>query len=166
MSWTQYIKSGTPIVWKSADGDGDLTLTSLATTAMRQGEKVDLGATRAARYAVVLRTKFAANPTAGQLVYVYFSQSPSATAGSQNPGRATGADAAYADGATNQMTSAGALVALADQTAHDQLIGYLVAAQRYVSPVVYNATGVGLSATAGDHELVLYPVQDGMSEDA
>ncbi len=97
------VKSGTPIVWADVtDYAGDLgarthqiDLTSIAAAAARQGAKADLGATRAAAYAVTVAIEFAVAPTSGDVVSIWWAASPDPTAGTANPGGCTGADAAY-----------------------------------------------------------------------
>ena len=99
------VKMGTPVCWAdstdySSAGSGisrthQLDLTSLADGAAREGAKADLGATRPEAYAVLVGIEMNVAPTAGECVYVYWSESCSGTAGTGNSGGAAGADQAY-----------------------------------------------------------------------
>lgn len=164
MTTNHRIQTGTALTWKASGGDYALTLTSLAAGASRQGVKGDLGAKRATIYAVALRTKWTTAPTAGANVTVRISQSPSATAATNNTGSASGADEAYTEtnGLLDQMTYVGPLTSKAQNSAiQEQIVGYLANPLRYVMPVVTNGDSTqALSATAADHEVVLYPVED------
>ena len=88
------IKSGTPKVWKASGGDGTLTLAALAaSTGIRQGGKVDMGATRGAQWRVRVTLTFASTTTAGNAVNIYWGGSPVSTnLTGENPGGLTGAD--------------------------------------------------------------------------
>lgn len=97
------IKSGTPIVVADlTDYAGDLgartdqiDLTSIATLAARQSDKIDLGAVRAAIFAVTIAIEFAVAPGSGAIVSVWWAPSSHATAGLVNPGGVVGVDGAY-----------------------------------------------------------------------
>src|SRR4051812_38996299 len=91
-------KSGTAKVWKNSGGDYAITLNALANNAARQGVKGDLGALRADDWMMNCEFEWSVAPTAGSVVEVYWSPSPNATAGTQNDGGASGADAAYQAG--------------------------------------------------------------------
>ncbi len=149
------IKSGaTPVVWAdTTDYAGDLgsrtaqiDLTSIAAGAARQGAKVDLGATRAAVFAVTVAIEMAVAPAAAQLVSFYWAASPSATAGTANPGGCTGADAAYTGTAGDsladsilQLSLIGVMPLTTDATTVVQFITFMFSPEhRYGSPVVFN----------------------------
>ena len=82
------LEQGTPT-------DCQLSLLSLSNTAARQSAKVDLGENRARRYSVMAAFEFAATPTAGEVVELYWAPSPNSTAANGNPGGASGSDSAY-----------------------------------------------------------------------
>lgn len=149
------IKSGaTPVVWAdTTDYAGDLgsrtaqiDLTSIAAGGARQGAKVDLGATRAAVYAVTMAIEMAVAPTSGAIASLWWAASPSATAGTANPGGCTGADAAYTGTAGDsladsilQLTLVGNLVMTSDATTVVQFQTFMFSPEhRYGMPVVFN----------------------------
>lgn len=90
----QNLEFGTPT-------DVQLSLASVATGAARQSAKCDLGAVRALLYAVRAAFEFAATPTAGHVVSLYWNNSSNSTAGDGNLGNTTGSDAAYAGYSSN-----------------------------------------------------------------
>lgn len=167
-------KTGTPIVWAdSTDYSGpdftqthQLDLTSLGSGAARQGVKADLGATRARQYAVMVAFEFTGAPTAGTTVNIYWSSSPSATAGTANTGGASGTDAAYKYGEEDewvkQLDFLGSLVATNDAstTVQKQVVAIFTPPQRYGMPVVHNDTDdTGLN-DAVEMYVALIPIID------
>lgn len=170
------VKNGTPVVWAdttdySATASGytrthQLDLTSISSTAARQGDKADLGATRAARYAVFVGMEIDVAPTAGTVIEVYWSASASGTAGTGNDGGASGADAAYKAGEESewkaQLTHIGSLVLTNDAatTVQRGFLGYFTPPQRYGMPVVVNLSGQALEGDAVEMYVALVPVVD------
>lgn len=160
------VKTGTAKVWKNSGGDAAITLTSVASNAARQGAKLDLGATFAARYAAYLDIEMTTAPTAGERIELWLAWSNDATAGNFNPGGASGADAAYKAGEEDewkkQLDFGGALILTNDTngTIQRQLVGIVEAKTRYVSPIVVNKGGVALHSTAGNHAITLVPMTD------
>lgn len=138
--------NATPIVWADIGGDyGDspfagthqLTLTSLAAAAARQGAKADMDAgivaDRIARWwAFILRIEMDVASADNLTVDLYWAASPIVTAGSANPGGCSGADAAYTG------TAAGTL---AEGLLQLQRIGSL-ALQNDIATVVQQQTFV------------------------
>lgn len=170
-------KVGTQKVWADAtDFDNDpfaddyqLDLTSLASAAARQGAKGDFGATRAGQYAVFLSVEIDVAPTSGLTVEVYFGPSPDVTAGDENPGGLTGADAAYTgtagdslDDSVKQLDFIGSLVctADADPVMQTQLVGVYSPKMRYGSPVIYNKSGQAHVGDATQSYLMFQPIVD------
>ena len=172
-------KYGTPIVWAdttdySSTVSGltrthQIDLTSVATTASRQGAKADLGATRAADYIVMVAVEFASGAISNEVVDFYWAASPSTTAGNANPGGTTGADAAYTGTAGDsladslkQLTLIGSLTTTADQTTVVQYghIGVLSEIPRYGMPVVVNNSTGAFVADAVEMYVALIPVSD------
>ncbi len=78
-----------------------IDLTSLADAAARQGAKADLTAARGPNFMVFAGIEADVAPTAGELIEIYWAESPHATAGNANPGGTSGADAAYTGTACN-----------------------------------------------------------------
>ena len=169
-------KNGTPIVWADTTDFGDspiartvqIDLTSIASTAARQGVKVDLGATRAARYDVTLRVEFDVAPTSGNVVSLWWAPSPHATAGTANPGGASGADAAYTGTASDSLADSikqldliCILVATSDAaTVVNQQTGTFFPKCRYGSPVVWNETDQAFEGDAAEMSIIFMPVID------
>lgn len=171
------VKSGTPIVWAdttdySATGSGytrthQLDLTSIANGAARQGDKADLGATRAAAFSVNVGMELNVAPTAGNQIDIYWSSSFSATAGTGNEGGASGADGAYkaAEEAewVKQLTFIGSIVLTNDAstTVQRQCVNpAFMPPTRYGMPVVYNRSGQALFSDAVEMYVALHPLID------
>lgn len=169
----------TPIVWAdSTDFTGTVTgytrtaqidLTSVASAAARQGDQVDLGASRWPSYAVFLAIEFAASAASGETVDVYWAESPSGTAANANPGGVSGSDAAYTGTAgdsiadsVKQLLYLGSLVTTADNTTvvQYQKIGVMngESVLRYGSPVIVNNGTGALVADAVEMCLAFVPV--------
>lgn len=169
-------KNGTQIVWADVTDFGgspvartvQIDLTSLASTAARQGVKVDLGATRAARYDVTLRVEFDVAPTSSDIVSLWWAPSESAVAATANPGGVSGTDAAYTGTAGDS---------LADSIRQLQLVGELICTSdaatvvnqqswaffpicRYGSPVVWNEADQAFEGDAVEMSIIFTPVID------
>lgn len=169
-------KSGTPIVWadttdysSTASGytrTAQIDLTSIAANAARQGDKVDLGATRAARYAVYAGIEMDVAPTAGLTVQFFWSSSFSATAGTGNDGGASGADGAYKAGEedewASQLLRLGTMVLTNDAatTVQRQFLGFFTPPNRYGMPVVVNKGGQAFEGDAVEMYIALVPIVD------
>lgn len=146
--------------------DAQLTLASLANGAARQSAKVDLGTDWADQYNVRAAFEFAATPTAGNAVELYFGFSPHATAANGNPGNLTGSDAAYSGYATNLDASIkhlyGPLIfsCTADATTTVQVAecGILVPLERYLIIVVKNESGAAFHSDDVESHIVLDPI--------
>lgn len=170
------VKNGTPIVWAdttdynpAASGytrSHQIALASLASTKARQGAKADLGATRAARYAVFVGMELDVAPTAGTVIELYWSGSASGTAGTGNDGGASGADEAYKDGEESewkaQLTHIGSLVLTNDAatTVQRGFLGFFTPPQRYGMPVVVNLAGQAFEGDDVEMYVALVPVVD------
>lgn len=149
------IKTGTTKVWATSGGDAVITLTSLANGAGRVGGAVDMGATRAGRYRVTIITDFNASPTAGNPLEVYLVRSDDNTT---RDGALGSSDAAVSDGDIRaQCLFCGVLAA--DNTTTTQNTSFEVdTGARYLSPLIWNASGQALSGTAGDHAVRVTPI--------
>jgi len=156
------LKQGTQIVWKNSGGDKAVSLASLADGKGRCGEKADLGAVRAAEYAVTAEVNLDAQPAAGKTIEIYWAASRDNTA---FPGGATGTDAAYKDGEEDewktQLQLIGALVVTADSDAVVQTQVFAFRPPlRYGCPVVVNKTGVAFEGDEDSHRITLTPIVD------
>lgn len=165
MSVNAYLKQlvGTAISWKSTGGDYALTLTSLTNSSARQGAKGDLGSAFARRYAVLFTTAVGSAAANGLTVEVWWAASPHATAGTENPGAASGADAAFATSAEYklQLLFVGALnLSNNAGTSVQKQVFELSPPTRYGMPVVVNLSGQSLSGTAADHEVRIVPIEE------
>lgn len=169
-------KEGTPTVFaNSADYSStnsgftrtaQLNLSSLASGAARQSDKVDLGATRARMYAIRAGIEVDVAPTAGAIVEFYWSASFSATAGTGNGAGASGADGAYKAGEElewlKQAMFLGALVCTNDAapTVQVQTVGFFTPPHRYGSLIVLNTSGQALEGDGVEQYVALVPVID------
>jgi hypothetical protein len=171
------VKNGTPVVWAdttdySSTNSGytrthQIDLTSLANGAARQGAKADLGATRAARYAVRVGLEADVAPTAGTFFRLYWSASASATAGTGNDGGASGADAAYKASEeaewVRQLIHLGDIPATNDAAPTVQMMtinGDFKPPERYGMPVAFNQWGQALEGDAVEMFIALIPLVD------
>jgi len=171
---TIYQVEGTHIVLAdTTDYAGDLgsrtdqiDLTSVGAAAARQSTKFDFTANRATLYSMYAAIEFAVAPASGAVVDFYLCFSPSATAGTANPGGTSGSDAAYTGTAgdsladsVKQCTYIGSLVATSDATTVVQFqhIGLFKAPLRYANLVVVNNTGQALVADAVEQGVLIIP---------
>lgn len=159
------LADGSAISWQASGGTYALTCTSVTNNNGRQGVKGDLGATRAQRYAVQVTFSVGSAATNGLEIEVYWAASPSATAGTSNPGGTSGTDATFnttPDEYKLQLQFIGSLVLSNNAGTGIQTtnLGPFTPRFRYGMPVIVNKSGQTLGATAGDHTVVLYPMQD------
>ena len=171
------IKSDTPVVWADSvqpyAGDigartHQIDLDSLASTAARQGAKADLGATRAAVYAVTVAIEYDVAPTSGNVCSIWWAASPAAAAGTANPGGCVGADGAYTGTAGDsladsilQLTLIGNLVCTSDVAAVVQFQTFMFSPEhRYGFPVVWNEADQALEGDAVEMGIALTPIID------
>jgi hypothetical protein len=158
--------SGTASVWTSSGGNHVLIATSLGNAAARQGDKSSAGdildATKglAALLEVVAETKVQVAPTDGNTIDVYLGFSSSATAGSDNVGGLTGADASLASpvSVTPQMVFCGSIIMSNAIGTGIQRQRFLIQPQdAYMIPVIVNSSGQTLSATGTDTKITITP---------
>lgn len=157
------LDAGTAVEWSTTGGKA-ITLTSLANGSGREGVKSDswVDATKGKPEVVEVRfeSAVAVAATDGSEVELYVGESDSATAGTDNPGNLTGADAALSnpDELKRQLVFVGSLVL-------SNVRGTNVQKQRfrfrpvctYTIPLVVNKSGQALSGTAGNHKIVMTP---------
>lgn len=155
--------AGTPVEW-STTGGKTLTLTSLTNGSAREGVKSDSwvdGTKGLPEFLEVrLETAVGSAATDGNEVELFFGASDNATAGTDNPGNLTGADAGLSnpDELKGQCDFVGALRL-------SNARGTNVQKQRfrykpicaYIVPLVVNKSGQTLSGTAGNHKIVVTP---------
>lgn len=154
---------GTSKTWKSSGGDYAITLTSLGNGSGREGAKGDFyDATYG--YPEILGVRFessvASAATNGYQVELWAGESDSGTAGTNNPGNLTGADAALSnpDELKWQCNFVGALVLSNARGTNIQKQWFTYfPSMRYWIPLVVNKAGVALGSTAGDHQIVVTP---------
>lgn len=170
------IVEGTPTVWADITdyaGDGgarthQIDLTSLASTAARQGEKADLGATRGQIHVAVLRVEFDVAPASLGIVSARWAASNSAASGTANPGGVTGVDAAYTGTAGDsladsieQLTLIGSLPATSDaDTIIQQKAWMFFPELRYGSPVIYDEADQAFEGDAVEMSFALWPLNN------
>lgn len=161
-------KSGTIIRWEAAGGEYVITLASIAVDAARQGAKGDLGATRAARWSVLVEINMDVAPTAGDIIEFWWSSSPSAVAATTNTGACSGSDAAYTGSAGGsvdetkwQLRRIGDLVLTpdADAVVQRQVFTFFPL-ERYGMPVVVNKADQILEGDDDAHRVTLTPIID------
>jgi hypothetical protein len=105
--------------------DVQLSLASVAAAASRQSAQADLGATRAAAYAIHVCLEVASGASVSlETVDFYWNASPNSTAANGNSGGCTGGDAAYSGTAQDSLSDSlkqliylGSHVATTDDTA-------------------------------------------------
>jgi len=170
-----YVNEGTPIVWADHAGDfGDspiasthqITLAALASAAARQGVKVDLGDPRAEVYEVTLRLEWDVAPADGASASLYFAPSHHETAGTANPGGASGADAAYTGTAGSTIAESLQQCDLAvilpctndAATVVLQKTAKYRPHARYISPIVLNEGGQALEGDDIEMSIILIPM--------
>jgi hypothetical protein len=156
-------KRGTPLTW-GPSGTGAtnlLTLTSLTNANGRQGAEVDLGDGAPWLYEWSLETRFNATVTVGSLVDVFILGSLASS--STTPDEALGSgDATFTNVELlrNLKYSLGSLQAsIATSGTYQNRKGEVVIYSRYIQPVIWNRSGVTLSATASHHRFTLTPIQ-------
>lgn len=139
-----------------------MTFTSLANAAARQGVKGDLNdatlGTIPEYLDILFETKMAVAAANGAVLELWAGQSDSATAGTNNPGSLTGADAAFTTPAEYKLQldfiGSFALSNNAGTGAQKQKFRFYPTT-RYFCPVIVNLGGQALSVTAADHVLTV-----------
>lgn len=154
---------GTAKTWDSTPTTYAITLASLANNAGREGAKGDFqdgtyGNPELLEVLFVAAVGSAA--TLGLQVELYAGESESATAGTDNPGNLTGADAGLSnpDELKLQCNLVGALNLSNARGTNPQKQRFVYfPTQRYWIPLVVNKSGQTLSATAGNFSIVVTP---------
>lgn len=148
--------------------DVQIDLTSLADTAGRESAQADLGATRAPAYSVMASFEFAATPTTGEVVELYWAPSPEATAADGNVMNIDGVDAAAPSGigTLGELVKAsqfiGNFICTNDATGAVQtgVVGILIPTERYGILIAKNESGTAFHSDAVESHIVFSPVID------
>ena len=152
------VKQGSAISWMQSGGTEPISLNGLTDTSARQGDKADLGATRAADFAMVVVMDVNVAPTAGEPIQIYWAASPSATG--DNPAGTGDSDAAFSTPGEYafQLMHIGTIYC-ANTTDDQRQVFRFSPPLRYGMPVVWNNSGQTL-ASAGNSEIIIYPITD------
>jgi len=147
-----------------------IDLTSLANASYRQSAKFDFGggtALWAPDWAVTAAIEPVSAPAATLAATLWVGFSESATAGQDNPGNLTGADADYfgygtvntdADEAISQLIRIGAVTSTADADIFVGNVGIIRPTARYGIVVVKNNYGIALAADAIEMSIRISPL--------
>lgn len=157
--------AGTPKKWTSSGGDHVLTFTSVANAAGRAGDKCStndiLDATKglAEVLEVFASCKVQVAPTAGLTVDVYLAFSDSSTAGTNNPGNLSGADAVLSNvDVLPLLVFVGSIVLSNSIGTGVQQARFLLQPQdQFLIPVLVNNSGQTASATGTDAFVTITP---------
>ena len=117
-------------------------------------------------YSVRAAFEFAATPTAGETVELYWAPSASATPGTGNPANVTGVDMAYAgyssnlDASLKQLEFIGAFVVTEQATGTVQVgeVSVFAPSQRYGCLVVVNRAAAALHSDDVESHVVFDPI--------
>lgn len=169
MALPDYIKSeqGTAKVWATSGGDYALSLASVANNAARQGAKGDLGSTFARRWYVEFSAAVNVAASTGTEIELFWAASPSATAGTSNPGNCDGTDSALAtpDELKPQLIFLGSLTLSNTRGTNIQRAGFVFAPPtRYGMPVVVNKSGQALNSSGTGQEVKFVPIEESINE--
>lgn len=155
--------AGTPVEW-STTGGKTITLTSLTNNSGREGGKSATWVDGTLGMPEVIEIRFesavGSAATNGLEIELYIGESDNATAGTDNPGNLTGADAALSnpDELKAQLYYVGGLIlsnARGTNVQKQRMLYYPTAP--YSIPLVVNKSGQTLSGTAGNHKIVMTP---------
>jgi len=144
-----------------------IDLTSVANAAARESDKLDLGANRAFGYSVYCAFEFAATPTAGNTVDLYWAPSNNTTASTANPGGVSGSDGSYTgtsastiDESVLQLQYIGSFVCSDDATGTVQqgYVGSFMPTERYGTLVVYNNSGAAFHSDMVETSIAITPM--------
>lgn len=147
-----------------------LTLSGVANGAGRQSNKADLGATRAARYAVFGTVDFTGEtPTTTGTIDYYWAPSTSSTQADANVAGNSGADGAAPDGALGSITLAEFLlqcIYIGSIRTHDgavvqnAFVGVFSPPSRYGQLIVVNNSGDVFETDDVEAHQVMEPIVD------
>lgn len=148
--------------------DVQFDMTGVVDGAGRESAKVDLGATRAARYSVMATFEFATEPVTGDLMELYWAPSPISTAANGNPQSIDGVDAAVPSGhstisellAVCQFIGTFSCSADATGTVQTGYVGIFSPAEQHGILIVMNESNDTMHSDAVEINVVFNPIVD------
>ena len=154
---------GSAVTWKNTGGTKAMLLKNLTNGSIREGDKsatlIDgtMGFPEVLEFSV--ETKPVSAPTDGTELELRLGFSSSVTAGTDNPGGLTGADAAVSGvGKLQQLVYAGSVVqSNTIGTGVQRQVFRVVPQKEYVIPVIYNNMGVSTSNVDGETVVTMRP---------
>lgn len=151
---------GNLVNWQDSGASLTMTLASLANNAGRIGAQKDWGAGSVeGKYKIRVRFRANSTPTIGNVVRVYLVTAQDANFRAGGFGTADAAIAAEARLAN--ATFVGAVEIDEASTTKDFVAEFQVLLNaRFVSPAIWNSSGVALHATASNNEIAMWPVAD------
>jgi hypothetical protein len=154
-----YVAPETPVTFKASGGTVVFTPQNVASAAGRISTQWDRGTgSKPGWYEWRAKTKAGSALTVGTQLEIYLATSD----GTIVDGNLGTSDAALAAGDKRRnLQPVGSIVS--DSTSSGEVqhgSGQVFIVARYVSVVWWNATGVTLTNTAGDHEFILTPIPD------
>lgn len=170
MALPDFLKNevGTSITWLGSGGTYGMTFASITNGNGRQGAKGDLGANRARIWDVLFTSSVGTAATDGNEIELYWAASNSATAGTNNPGNASGTDATYnttPDEVKRQLIFIGSLVLSNNRGTNIQKQWFsFVPPCRYGMPIIVNKSGQTLGSTESDHGITLIPREEAQED--
>lgn len=151
-------KLATPITWLASGGSAVFTPTSLASAAGRQGAYYDLGdAARPRRFRWRAWLKPGATRVVGEVVEVYL-LTGDGTRYDNDDG--TGDIAVSSKDKLRNVDPLGVIEIDENAAVEMGRGGFVETGDRWVAPVLWNATANALSVTAADFGFELVPVED------
>lgn len=163
------LEVGTTKTWKGSGGDYAMTFASITNGNGRQGAKGDLGANRARLWSLTIDWAAGSAVTApNQPVDVYWSASSSGTAGTGNTGGASGTDATFNTTPSEyaaQLQYVGSIQLSNNGGTGVQRQTFVFSPpKRYGQPVAVNSSGQTASATEGNFQIVLEPMEEAQED--
>lgn len=154
---------GTAVTWMNLGGDKTMTLKNKANGVIQEGAKSATLVDGTKGFPEVLRitveTKLGVAPTDGNEMRLFLGFSGNSTAGTDNPGGLTGADAVVADSdQLPQLVFAGSvIVASSLGTGVQRQVLEVEPKKEYVIPVIQNSTGQTTSNVDSETKVVIQP---------
>lgn len=154
---------GTAVVWMNTGGDKALNLKNLTNGSIREGDKsatlVDGTKGFPERLTVLVEAKFGSALADGVECPIYLGWSGSATAGTDNPGGLTGADAAVGDSDQLPLLSfIGSLIGSSSLgTGIHRIVLDVVPKREYLIPVFQNSSGQSTTNVNSETKITVQP---------
>lgn len=158
------LSPGTAITWTNTGGTFALNAKALATGGIREGAKsatlIDGTKGFPEWLEITVETRATSTPTDGRELNCWLGFSSSATAGTDNPGGLTGADAAVGDVDQLPLLQFAGAVPMANSltTGVHRKIFYVWPLKEYVIPVLHNDIGVATSNVDGETKVTIRPL--------